>query len=299
MGEMRIGVDLGGTRIKMGIVQDGRVLEEAAADTPAAAGYEAVLDKIAEGVHSLLQKYPQITRAGMGVPGLIDADKGIVCYSNNFGWENVPFIQGIKERLPLEVRIANDAQCAALGEALYGAGKGYGRVALFTLGTGVGGGFVKDGQIETDRYGAMAYIFGHGVVDARGRFCNCGRQGCLEAYASAGAVARRCEGLYEEEQSAADIFHAARAGEAWACRIVDEFVRYLGIGAVNIANILRPELLIFGGGVSASADMILPGVEKALKKGVYGYACAPVKTACAELSNRAGMTGAAALWNIV
>ncbi|MED9904369.1 MAG: ROK family protein [Lachnospiraceae bacterium] len=295
MGEKRIGVDLGGTRTKIGVVEDGKILEEIVVDTPVSEGYAAVLQKIAEGAGMLLRHYPEITKAGMGVPGLIDTKEGIVCYSNNFGWENVPFVADMQKYLPLKIKIANDAQCAALGEALYGAGKEYGRVALFTLGTGVGGGFVKDGRIETDRYGSMAYIFGHAVVDARGRFCNCGRQGCLEAYASAGAVARMSEGLFEKDQSAKDIFTAAKKNDTRACHIVEEFLQYISIGAVNIANILRPEIIVIGGGVSASADMILPRIEAELKKGVYGYAYAPVKTACAGLQNQAGMVGAANL----
>lgn len=298
MGEIRIGVDLGGTRIKLGAVESGKVIEETITDTPKGNCSE-VLDKIAEEVYFFLHKYPQITHAGMGVPGLLDAEKGIVHYSNNFNWENISFIQEMQKRIPLKIKIANDAQCAALGEALYGAGKNYGRVALFTLGTGVGGGFVKDGKIEMDCYGTMAYIFGHTVVDSKGRFCNCGRQGCLEAYASAGAVERRYKGMYGDEQSAKEIFCAAREGEAWACGIIDEFIQYLGIGVVNIANILRPELIVLGGGVAASSDLILPGIERALEKGVYGFSHAPVKVVCAGLFNRAGMIGAASLWDNV
>lgn len=295
VGEKRIGVDLGGTRTKIGVVEDGKVLEDIMVNTPVSEGYTAVLQKITEGADTLLKRYPEITKAGMGVPGLLDTKKGVVCYSNNFRWENVPFVEDMQKCLPLKIKIANDAQCAALGEALYGAGKGYGRVALFTLGTGVGGGFVKDGHIETDRYGSMAYIFGHAVVDARGRFCNCGRQGCLEAYASAGAVARMSEGLYEKNQSAKDIFKAAKKDDPRASRIVEEFLQYLSVGAVNIANILRPEVIVIGGGMSASADMILPRVEAELKKGVYGYDYAPVKAVCARLLNQAGMVGAANL----
>ena len=291
----RIGVDLGGTVIKMGIVEAGRVLKAAAFDTPVSEGYEAVLGEIAKGVGKLLAYCPEVNCIGMGVPGLIDSRKGIVCYSNNFGWQNVPFVEDMEKKLSVRVRIANDAQCAALGEALYGAGRGYGRMAMFTIGTGVGGGFVRDGILENDRYGSMAYIFGHEAVEGKGRLCNCGRQGCLEAYASAEAVKKRSVSLYETPQSAKEIFEKARGGDAGAQRLVDELLEYLSIGAVNISNILRPEVIVIGGGVSASADLILPRLQEELKKGVYGYEYAPVAAVCAELKNQAGTVGAAYL----
>lgn len=301
MGEIRIGVDLGGTQIKTGIVEEGTLIEEIILDTPLLVGYEAVLDKIEEGIVPFLKRYPKTQKIGMGVPGLIDTAQGIVCYSNNFGWENVSFVKDMQERLSrnvqhnIEVIIANDAQCAALGEALYGAGAGYDRVAMFTIGTGVGGGFVKNGQLETDRYGAMAYIFGHMTIDRKGRMCNCGRQGCLEAHASATALAGRGQGLYEKAPSAKRIFEGARKKEHRAGCIVEEFMDYLSIGTVNIANILRPGVIVIGGGVSASSDMILPKLEQELKKGVYGYSYAPVKVVCAKLENKAGIVGAASL----
>lgn len=296
MGLKRLGIDLGGTQIKAGIVEEGRVTEELTAPTPSAKGYEQVLDAVGAAARPFLERHPGITEIGVGVPGLIDATAGTVCYSNNFGWQDVPFQRDLQRRLSAELLIANDAQCAALGEALYGAGKGCGRVAMFTIGTGVGGGFVKDGRIETDRYGSQAYIFGHMAIDAKGRLCSCGRQGCLEAHASARAVAGRGKGLYDEMPDAKQIFEDAAKGEHGACRIVDEFLDYLSIGVVNIANILRPEVIVIGGGVSASCGLILPRLNRELKKGVYGYVYTPVKAVCAALQNQAGIAGAAGLW---
>lgn len=307
MDEKRIGVDLGGTAVKMGIVEAGRVIEAAEFDTPVSEGYEAVLDKIAEGVGRLLAHCSEVKCIGMGVPGLIDSRKGIVCYSNNFGWQNVPFAEDMEKKLsmgqdrpteqkkPVRVKIANDAQCAALGEALYGAGRGYDRMAMFTIGTGVGGGFVRNGKLEDDKYGSMAYIFGHETVEGKGRLCSCGRQGCLEAYASAEAVKKRSVSLYETPQSAKEIFEKAREGDAGAQCLVDELLEYLSMGAVNISNILRPEVIVIGGGVSASADLMLPRLHEELEKGVYGYEYAPVAVVRAELKNQAGTVGAAYL----
>ncbi|MBO5283867.1 MAG: ROK family protein [Lachnospiraceae bacterium] len=300
MGGKKIGVDLGGTVIKMGIVEEGSVSEEMVFDTPVSEGYGAVLDCIAEGLGKLLAHCPEADCIGMGVPGLIDSRQGTVCYSNNLGWENVSFVQDMEKKLSMEqravkVKIANDAQCAALGEALYGAGRGYGRMAMFTIGTGVGGGFIRDGKPESDRYGSMAYIFGHEALESKGRMCNCGRQGCLEAYASAEAVKKRSVSLYETPQSAKEIFEKAREGDVRAQCLVEELLEYLSRGAVNISNILRPEVIVIGGGVSASADLILPRLQEELKKGVYGYAYAPVTAVCAELKNQAGTVGAAYL----
>lgn len=296
MGAKRLGIDLGGTQIKAGIVEEGKITDEITLPTPSAKEYEPVLYALEEAVRPFLDRCPGITEIGVGVPGLIDTAQGTVCYSNNFGWQEVPFQRDLQRRLSVDILIANDAQCAALGEALYGAGKGHGRVAMFTIGTGVGGGFVKDGRIETDRYGSQAYIFGHMAVDAKGRMCNCGRQGCLEAHASAQAVAGRGKGLYEEMPDAKRIFEDAAKGEHGACRIVDEFLDYLSIGAVNIANILRPEVIVIGGGVSASCGLILPRLNRELQKGVYGYEYTPVRAVCAALQNQAGIAGAAGLW---
>ena len=139
------------------------------------------------------------------------------------------------------------------------------------------------------------YIFGHEVVEGNGRLCNCGRQGCLEAYASAEAVKKRSTGLYETPQSAKEIFEKVREGDAGATHIVEEFLTYLAMGAVNISNILRPEVIVIGGGVSASADLILPRLTEELKKGVYGYEYAPVAVVQAALQNQAGIVGAAYL----
>jgi glucokinase-like ROK family protein len=290
-----LGIDLGGTRIKFGVVEAGWILREAACDTLIKEGYEAVVEQIAAGAEELYRLYPDIASAGLGSPGLIDTTKGVVRYSNNFGWNDVPICRDLERGLGLKVRVANDAQCAALGEALYGAGQGFGRMAMLTLGTGVGGGFVKDGRLETDEYGSMAYIFGHSIVSLRGEPCNCGRQGCLEAYASAGAIERKSAGVYHKERKAHEIFEAARGGDETAKLLVREFSEYLSAGIVDIANILRPHVIVIGGGVSGSCDLLLPKVNEELEKGVYGYSYAPVRAVCARLGNRAGMIGAASL----
>ena len=289
-----LGIDLGGTRIKCGVVEDGAVLRESACDTPPG-GYPAVVERMAAEAARLARACGGVERVGLGAPGLIDTGAGVVRYSNNIGWNDAPVRADLENALQKSVRIANDAQCAALGEALHGAGKGCGRMAMLTIGTGVGGGFVRGGKLETDGYGSMAYIFGHSIIEYDGKLCNCGRRGCLETYASASAVAKRGERVFTHKKSVREIFEAARGGDTLALDIVREFLDYLSAGVVNVANILRPQLIVIGGGVSGSCDLILPVVNAALEKGVYGYQYAPVRAVCAKLGNSAGLVGAASL----
>lgn len=289
-----LGIDLGGTQIKCGLVEEGRVIRFGVCDTRRQEGYAAVVDRMAELAERVLER-DRAEYAGIASPGIIDARQGIVRYSNNFGWQDAALAEDIRGRLGIPTFLANDAQCAALGEALYGAGKGISRMAMITVGTGVGGGFVRDGRLETDSYGSMAYIFGHAVISHQGRKCNCGRRGCLEAYASATAIGAQGRQLWEEETSVKDIFQAAAAGDEKARGIIREFLEYLTEGAVNLANILRPQVIVLGGGVSASGHMILPAVNRGLEEGVYGYAYAPVRAVCAHLGNQAGIVGAANL----
>lgn len=289
-----IGIDLGGTQIKCGLVEDGRVLHACRCDTRKEEGYDAVVARMAALAGQFLPR-AAVQAVGVATPGLIDVTGGVVSYSNNFGWENRPLALDLGDRLGLPVQLANDAQCAALGEARHGAGQGCARMAMVTIGTGVGGGFVRNGRIETDGYGSLAYIFGHAVIERNGAPCNCGRRGCLEAYASATAVAARGTRAYGIPLSAREVFERARAGEPAACAVVEEFLACLTAGVVDIANILRPQLIVVGGGVSASADMILPALNEGLAQGVYGYAYAPVRAVCAWLGNQAGVVGAASL----
>ena len=289
-----LGIDLGGTQIKYGLVKDGKILHYGSCDTELKEGYRAVVRRMADCAKSFLQG-AQVEFVGIASPGLVDAHKGVVRYSNNFGWRDVPLAKDLSACLGLPTRIANDAHCAALGEALYGAGKGVERMAMLTIGTGVGGGFVRNGRLETDGYGSMAYVFGHCVIAHDGKLCNCGQRGCLETYASATAIARRGEQVFEGQKSVRQIFELARAGDAVAQGVLREFLEVLTVGVVNVANILRPQVIVLGGGVSASGDLIVSAVNQGLEKYVYGYEYAPVRAVCAQLENRAGIVGAANL----
>jgi len=294
---MRIlGIDLGGTNIKYGVVENGRIIESSQCPTPSDRGYEETLSLLVNISRDILERYPDIDRIGLASPGIIDINAGIVNYSNNFNWHNVPICGDLKRSLGKKVRIANDAQCATLAEAIYGAGKDFSRVAMITIGTGVGGGFIVNKKLETDKYGSMAYIFGHMTIRHNGELCNCGKHGCLEAYSSASALLKMPNGTAHEGVSVIDLFELARNGDILACKIMDEFIGYLSTGVVNIANILRPHVIIIGGGVSGSADLILPSIKKVMQKDVYGYDYARVEIAKAELGNSAGLVGAASLY---
>ena len=290
-----LGIDLGGTQIKLGVVENGGLLHESECATPEQRSYDTVLQTLAEEANKLLSRYPEIRHVGLGSPGLVDAGAGMILYSNNFGWHNVPLGCDLSAVLGRPVRMANDAHCAALGEALHGAGKGVKRMAMVTIGTGLGGGFVKNGVLEEDAYGSLAYIFGHISVEQDGRLCNCGRRGCLECYASAGAIAQKSKRIAHAAESVREVFEAAKRQDAVALSIVGEFMEYLASGVVSIANMLRPHIVVIGGGVAGSCDMILPYLNEELQNGVYGYQYAPVRAVCAELGNRAGVVGAASL----
>lgn len=290
-----LGIDLGGTSAKIGIVEDGVILESLTVPTRPDSDYDGIVRDLSQAALSLTEKH-KIRKVGIGSPGLIDSVTGKVCYSNNIRWSDAPLREDLAKILRAPALIANDAKCAALGEALYGAGKGCRRVAMLTLGTGVGGGFVVDGRLESgSMYADAAGIFGHMTLYPGGRNCNCGRKGCLEAYCSATAVAAEASEAFGKSTTAKELFDQARGGNARACTIVDEFARNLGTALVSLANILRPECFVIGGGVSASADLFLPVLNEMLEKEAYGASYAPVKAVAARLGNSAGIIGAASL----
>lgn len=290
-----LGIDLGGTSAKLGVVENGVVLDAAIVPTRSDSDYGKIVDDLIGAAKELISLH-SVRKVGIGSPGLIDSVTGRVCYSNNIRWSDKPLRDDIGRALSLPALIANDAKCAALGEALYGAGRGYRRVAMVTLGTGVGGGFVVDGRLESGSlYADTAGVFGHMSIYPNGRKCNCGRRGCAEAYCSASAVAKEGTRVFGRKMTAKEVFDTARSGEEKAVKIVRGFSQNLGITLANLANILRPECFIVGGGMAASADMFLDTVGAVLKSDVYGADYAPVKVFAAKLGNSAGVIGAASL----
>jgi glucokinase len=284
-----IGVDLGGKSIKCGIVDEGKVLNKKSIRTNVEGGYTAILKDIVNLCRELSED--GVTFVGVGSPGIIV--NGKVDCSYNISWSDAPLKEDLERALKKEVEIANDAVCAAVAEYHYGAGKGFGSMAMITLGTGVGGTFIANTGTNKGMAGNLSYLFGHITVVSDGLPCTCGRKGGLEAYASASAVEKRAEAEYGKNLSAQEVFELARQKDERAVKIIKDFNMYLGDGLVSICNMIRPEIIVIGGGLSGSADLILPKINEKLSEEVYGFHLMPVKASAAQLGNDAGIIGAA------
>ena len=312
---VRIGIDIGGTATKIGLVDaHQKIIDTLTISTKTGRSAEEIIADIGKGALELLEKnqipVEQCTGVGIGVPGTVDRKNGTVVYANNMQWENVPLIQEIGQYLPLPVEIANDADCAVLGEMYAGAAKGYSNVVMLTLGTGVGGGVVLDGRLFDGRLAGGSEL-GHMVVCAGGEQCTCGRKGCLEAYASATALVRDAKrAMKKDEESllwklcgsdagqmtAKMVFDAAEQGDASAAHVIDSYVEHLSTGIVNIVNIFRPEVFLLGGGVAGQGKKLTDRINRNLAKYCYaGNRGGIPEVRTAELGNRAGMIGAANL----
>ncbi len=297
---VRIGIDIGGTTTKIGLVDiHQKLIASQVMETRAKRPAEEVIGEIAERTLALLEDQgiamDQCIGAGIGMPGTIDSKKGIVKYSNNIQWENVDLVKIMGQYLPIPIRIANDADCAALGEAVAGAGKECQDVIMLTLGTGVGGGIILDGKIYEGK-GLGGSELGHMVIVENGEPCTCGRKGCLEAYASATALMREAKKATGGDLNPKEIFEGAKAGDPKLQQVVDNYIGKLGTGIVNIVNIFRPQLVILGGGISAQEEALLAPLREMLKTGCFGGEKGELpEIEGAALGNEAGMIGAASL----
>lgn len=307
-----LGIDLGGTFIKGGVVDsEGTIVVCDKVPTQSDKGAEAVVANIVSLCESLMKKAAlnasDIVGVGIGVPGMIDSDSGSVIYSNNLGWEDFSIADKVAQALELPVKIANDANVAALGETKFGCGKNYKNSVMLTLGTGVGSGIVLDGKLFAGNRSAGAEI-GHMMIAAGGEKCTCGRRGCLEAYASATALIRDTKRAMESDpesklweigsidkvtgKTAFDYYDKDES----ARRIVDRYIEMLGEGIVDIANVFRPEIVILGGGVCSQGERLTKPLAEKLKREMFAGSKGPeVKLAIAERENDAGLLGAAAL----
>ncbi len=307
-----VGIDLGGTNIKGGIVdKKGNIVCSSKIPTERHLGGERVADNIARLTKELLEtanmQVSDVEALGMGVPGMIDSKTGIVVYSNNFGWDHFPLAQMVSDRTGLPVKIANDANVAALGETKFGGAKDYENVIMLTLGTGVGGGIVLGGKLYEGNRSAGAEL-GHSVIEVCGEQCSCGRKGCLEAYASATALIRDTKRAMENHKDSKmwEVGSLDNVGGAtsfqyysqdpYAKEVVDRYIYMLATGIVNLANIFRPNAVLLGGGVCAQGDNLIVPLQEILDKEIYAGTVGPrVKVVKAILENQAGIAGAAAL----
>ncbi|MBR2023129.1 MAG: ROK family protein [Clostridia bacterium] len=307
-----VGIDIGGTFVKCGIVSSqGEIIVKGKIPTGKDRTYQEIAQDIANFVRELEKQAGVQTQAvGIGCPGTVDSDKGIIMYSNNIAWENIPLGKELEKLLGKPTYITNDANAAALGESFIGAGKAYNSSILITLGTGVGGGIVLDGKLFEGNCSAGAEI-GHHVIRKNGKKCTCGRRGCFEAYSSATALMKEarqqmkknkssmlweaCNGKAENVDGKV-IFDCAKAGDETAKKVVDWYIDYLSEGIANLANVFRPEAILLGGGVSAQGDALIVPTQKLVNERLYGGSeYAPVKVAVATLGNDAGLCGAGKL----
>jgi len=305
-----LGVDLGGTNIKAALVDaDGAIIKEASTPTKLPRPAEAVCDDIAALCNQLAQGQ-QVAGIGVGCPGTVDG--GIVRYSNNLGWHDFAMGDYLRAKTGLPVALANDANAAALGEALAGCAKGAESAVIITLGTGVGGGVVLGGRLLTGYTGAAAEP-GHMVIldtpDAPR--CTCGRPGCLESLASATALIRMTkEAMAAHPESALHgiaaqsggvngrtAFDAAAQGDAAGKAVVEQYIHYLAVGVANMINIFFPEVIGLSGGVANQGENLLAPLRAAVGPMVFGnaYAQKHTRITTCTLGYRAGVIGAALL----
>ena len=308
-----IGIDIGGTSIKgAAVYDDGKMLDVFSLPVVKGDSGEVTVNKLIDVVEEYINKQniaKEIVGIGIGIPGLLDIEKGIVTFSGNLKWVDLHIADLFKKRLPYPVRIANDANVAAYGEAIFGAGKGVDYVVMLTLGTGVGGGIVLNGKLYEGNEGKGAEM-GHIIMELNGRQCSCGRKGCLEAYASATALINDTKKAMEEHpeslmhQAAQELgkvdgrvaFIAARKGDEVALRVVDQYVFFLCEGILNYCNIFRPNVVILSGGIANEGDYLFDKINNYLRKAQYGFPRSPeVKVVPAKLGYDSGKIGAASL----
>lgn len=313
-----VGVDLGGTNIVVGTVAaDGaRITGLEVRRTPATEGPETVVQRIGEMVDASLAKARdewgelEILGIGMGSPGPIDTQSGVVRISPNLGWRDTPLRDMVATRLGLPTTLDNDASCAILGEWWQGAARGTSILIGLTVGTGIGGGIILDGEIF---HGAsdVAGEFGHMTIDSTGRRCKCGNYGCLEAYASGPAIAARAiEGIEVGAETtlsryvdgdltritAQIVYQAANDGDELALEVVRDTARFLGAGIASLVNIFNPELVVLCGGVTAAGERLFRPIRQEMMRRAFRPAAEACRIVPGTLSGTAGVFGAVAVF---
>jgi glucokinase len=304
-----IGVDLGGTKMLVGVVDSNQGIHYESRESSTGFSEKEMVEELARELREAREARPGVVAAGLGIPATIDRERGVAINAVNLEITDVPVRDIMRERVGIPVFVDNDANCAALAEYLYGAGKGARDVVMLTLGTGIGGGLVLGGEVYRGSSGAGAEL-GHMVIDENGPRCQgtCPNHGCLETFASGTALAREGTAAAGREPGSAlgmalakgegvsgrTVTEAAIAGDAVAREVMAAAGRHLGVGLASFANIFDPDVIIIGGGVSAAGDLLLdPAREELQARALPPMNKAPVKLA--ELGPDAGMIGAAAM----
>ena len=309
-----IGIDIGGMTIKGGIVDENGIISTRKTIVTSPGKEDVLIVKdIANLIEDLvvasgLQK-SDFVGVGLGCPGSVYDEKGIVRYSCNINFRNTPMAKMLADMTGIKnVKLSNDANCAALAETMFGAGKGAKNSVMVTLGTGVGTGIVVDGKLLTGNRSAGAEG-GHIQINLGGVTCGCGKKGCYEAYASATALMNQIQSACEKHpesllaheveengSSGKVVFDCAKQDDKVSIAVIKRYIKYVGVGLVNFANIFFPEVIIIGGGISNQGDNIIKPLQRYVSRNVYGAVYSPkIKVVAATLRNDAGIIGAAAL----
>jgi glucokinase len=288
-----LGIDLGATNLKWSVVERTgtawRTLGQGQVPTPWPEGPDAVIGRLIEVARGAVERWPAIATVGIGIPGLYDPVSGRTRFLVNVpgGWPDQPVGPRATEALGLPVALINDARAFGLAELRLGAGRGASSLVGLTLGTGVGGVIAIDGRVQLGHDGTAGEV-GHQTLDPDGPSCNCGNNGCLEAYARADRLAAACG---TETAEAAVV--AARAGDTQALAGFAHVGRYLGIGIANMVAVISPDRVVIGGGISAAGELLLAPIRDELARRVRTTSLAEVTVVIAELGTWAGAIGAA------
>lgn len=310
-----IGIDLGGTNIAAGVVnENNEIVAKTSVKTGSGRPVNLIVDDMANVAKSAAESIgltlSEVEWVGVGAPGTANKASGVIEYSNNLGWYDVPLVKMLEERTGKKVYIENDANAAAYGEYVAGAAKNADSSVMVTLGTGVGGGIVLNNKIYTGFNFAGAEL-GHSVIVVDGRPCTCERRGCLEAYASATGLITTTKEYMEKYKdsvmwelaehdlskvSGRTAFDAMRKGDEAGKMVVDEYIKYLACGITNIINTFQPDILCIGGGICHEGDTLMVPLKEIVKREVYSRNSAKnTEIVAASLGNDAGIIGAALL----
>lgn len=311
-----IGVDIGGTSIKgASINQQGQIIARFSLPIIDKETSNKAVERLGGKILSFIRENEiqddEIIGIGVGCPGAINSEKGVVDYSNNLKWIDVHLQEILEKETGLKVKITNDANAAALGEAKFGAGRETSSVILLTIGTGVGGGIIINGKVYEGNQGKGAEL-GHTIIEINGRPCTCGRKGCLEAYASATALISDTKEIMKKNPDSLmwklvnyDIdlvngktpFTAKLQGDTYANEVINQYINYLGEGILNFCNIFRPEIIVLSGGIAQQGKDLLDPLISYCEKNDYGFKGTPkVKITAAKLGYDSGIIGSASLF---
>jgi glucokinase len=321
-GNYIIGVDLGGTNVSVGVLsEDGsRTVSFQSEPTESERGAESIVDRIADGIERAIAnamselgiQRDRFLGVGIGAPGPLDRERGLVVVAPNLGWRNFPLRDAITERVGLPAALDNDANCATYGEWWLGAARGGRNVVGMTIGTGIGGGLILDGALYHGSSDVAGEV-GHMSINSSGRHCKCGNYGCIEAYASGPAIAERArEALMSEDHSmlpdlvngnlelitAETVYDASERGDEIARHVVRETAQYLGAAVANLLNIFNPDVVVIAGGVTRAGEALFEPLRAEVRRRAFKPAVDVCRIVPGALAGRQGVVGAVATFKM-